>query len=152
MGKAIFNGRERRSYVRIDTELPVRFRIYGSDPGKIYSGKTQNVSQGGLCVAVVQDQDELIETLSSLEQLPTVEVELSLPDLYGEPNTPADWIASRLDWARKPNAGHPTLLMGLGFVYMHTEVRRQIYEFVLSHFLKNYHPQQRVRPPVYVTR
>jgi hypothetical protein len=29
MRKTIFKGRERRCYVRVDTELPMRFRIYG---------------------------------------------------------------------------------------------------------------------------
>jgi len=152
MRKAIFKSRERRSYVRVDTELPMRFRIYGQASDKIYPGVTRNISQGGLCAEVSQDQDELIETVYSLEQSPTVEVALSLPQLHGEPDIQLDWIISRLDWAKRPDIKNPALLLGMGFVDMHAEVRRQIYEYVLSQFLKNYHPQERVRPPVYVTR
>ena len=147
MSKSIFNGRERRGYVRIDTQLPVRFRIYSLFSGKIFLGETKNVSQSGLCVEASQDQDELIETLSSLEPLPTIEVALSLPDLHGEPTIQVDWITGRLDWAKKPNAKDPTLLIGVGFVDMEKKVRRQLHEFVVGQFLKRYHPQQRVRPP-----
>lgn len=34
MRKAIFKSRDGRSYVRIDKELPVRFRIYGQASAK----------------------------------------------------------------------------------------------------------------------
>ena len=34
MRKSILKGRERRSYIRVDTELPVNFRIYGQTSGK----------------------------------------------------------------------------------------------------------------------
>lgn len=152
MRKSIFKGRERRSYVRVDAELPVRFRISGQASDKIYCGVTHNVSQGGLCAEVSRNQDELIETVSGLDQWPTVEVALSLPQPHGEPDIQLDWITSRLDWAKRPDIKNPTLLLGLGFADMHAEVRRQIYEYVLSQFLKNYHPQTRVTPPVYVTR
>lgn len=152
MRKAIFNSMERRSYVRVDTELPVRFKINGQALDKIYPGVTRNISQGGLCAEVSRDQDELIETVSILDQWPTVEVALSLPQPHGEPDIQLDWITSRLDWAERPDIKNPSLLLGVGFADMHAGVRRQIYEYVLSQFLKNYHPQTRVRPPVYVTR
>ncbi len=141
MSKKFFSGRERRSYVRIDTEVPVRFRICGIDSGKIYPGTTKNISHGGLCVEVLQDQDELIETLSSFEQWPTIDVAPLLPDPHGEQATQADWITSRLDWAKKPNAKDSALLMGMGFVDMDEKVRRQVYEFIVGQFLKHYSPE-----------
>ena len=152
MSRVIFNGRERRSYVRVDALLPVRFRLCGLVSAKIYSRATKNVSQGGLCLEVLQNQDELIETVSSMGRWPSVELELSLPDNQGEPSIHLDWIASRLDWAEKPGAKNPALFMGMGFVDMHEEVRGLIYEFVLDHFLKRYQPELRARPPVYAFR
>ena len=141
MSKSIFNGRERRGYVRIDTQLPVRFRIYSLFSGKIFLGETKNVSQSGLCVEASQDQDELIETLSSCEEWPTVDVAPLLPDPHGDQATSADWITSRLDWAKKPNAQDPALLMGMGFCDMDEEVRKQIFEFIVGQFLKHYDPE-----------
>ena len=152
MSRTIYNGREKRSYVRIDTELPARFRIYGMDSAKHYSGTTKNISQGGLCLEIVQDQNELIETLFKHQQWPSVDVELSLPDRQGEPSIKVDWIAGRLDWAQKPSGKDPALLIGMGFVDMREEARRLIYEFVLNQFLKRYQPELRVRPPVYAVR
>ncbi len=152
MSRTIYNGRERRSYVRIDTDLPTRLRIYGMDSTKSYSGTTRNISQGGLCLEILQDQDELVETLFIQKQWPSVEVELLLPDRQGEPTIQVDWIAGRLDWAQKPSAKAPALLVGMGFVDMHKEARQLIYEFVLNQFLKRYQPELRKRPPVYVAR
>ena len=152
MSRTIYNGRERRSYVRIDTDLPTRLRIYGMDSAKSYSGTTRNISQGELCLEILQDQDELVETLFIQKQWPSVEVELLLPDRQGKPTIQVDWIAGRLDWAQKPTNNDPALLIGMGFVDVHEEARRLIYEFVLSQFLKRYQPELRVRPPLYAVR
>jgi c-di-GMP-binding flagellar brake protein YcgR len=152
MHKAIFNGKERRSYVRVDAELPVRFRINDHSPGKIYTGATKNISQGGLCVEVVRQQNELIEALSSIKQQPSFEVQLALPDRNGEPDHAVDWIAGRLDWAEKPTDKNPVFRMGLGFVDLEEEVRRKLYDFVLGAFIKCYQPGLRARPPLYAVR
>jgi hypothetical protein len=128
MSKDIFNGRERRSYVRIDTEVPVRFKISWMNSGKIYSATTKNISHGGICLEVLQDQDELVETLASPPEWPTIEVAPLLPDVPAEYATKAPWITSRLNWAQKPTAKYPSLLIGLDFVKMVAEARKQIYE------------------------
>jgi hypothetical protein len=152
MRKAIFNGRERRSYVRVDRELPIRYRIKGHPSGQIYTGATKNISQGGLCVEIIRHQDELIETLSSIKKQPFLEVELTLPGRNGQPGPQTDWITGRVDWLRNPTAKNPVSLIGLGFVDLHEEVRRKIYDFVLGVYLKGYQPELRVRPPVYAVR
>ena len=152
MRKAIFNGRERRSYVRVDRELPIRFRINGHPPDKIYTGVTKNISQGGLCVEIIRHQDELIETLSSIKKQPCLEVELTLPGPNGKPGPQTGWITGRLDWLRKPAAQNPVFLIGLSFLDLHEEVRRKIYDFVLGAFLKRYQLELRARSPVYAVR
>ena len=104
MGKDISDGGERRNYVRIDTEVPVRFKISWLNSGKIYSGTTKNISHGGICLEVLQDQDELVESLSSAPEWPTMEIAPLLPDLPADYDPGAPWITSRLDWVKKPSA------------------------------------------------
>lgn len=152
MSRMIFNGRERRSYVRVDIELPARFRICGMDSAKNYNGTIKNISQGGLCLQILQSQEELMEVLFKNKQWPSIEVEFTLPDRRGEPSIQVDWIGGRLDWVQKPSVKDPTLLIGMGFVDIHREARRVIYEFVLNQFLKHYQPEMRKRPPVYAVR
>jgi len=138
MGKDISDGRERRNYVRIDTEVPVRFKISWLNSGKIYSGTTKNISHGGICLEVLQDQDELVESLSLAPEWPTMEIAPLLPDLPADYDTEAPWITSRLDWVKKPSAKDPALLIGMDFVEMADEVRKQIYDFVVGQFISNY--------------
>jgi hypothetical protein len=46
MTPGLFNGKERRGYVRLETSLPIRIKISGKDMGKIYSATTKNISHG----------------------------------------------------------------------------------------------------------
>jgi c-di-GMP-binding flagellar brake protein YcgR len=138
MSKDIFSGRERRKYVRINTAVPVRFKISEIDSEKVYSATTKNISHGGLCLDVSQDKNELVETLSSLPQEPTIEIAPLLPDWPDTYTAEAAWITSTLDWAKRPCANEPSLLMGMNFVEMADSLRRQIYDFIVSEFLHNY--------------
>jgi c-di-GMP-binding flagellar brake protein YcgR len=138
MSRDISNGRERRNYVRIETAVPVRFKISWISSGKIYSATTRNISHGGICLEVLQDLDELVETFSSPPQWPTMEVAPLLPDLPAEYVTEAHWITSRLDWVKKPSTQDPVLLFGLDFVEMADSVRKQIYDFAVGQFIRNY--------------
>jgi c-di-GMP-binding flagellar brake protein YcgR len=138
MSEDISGGRERRKYIRIDTEVPVRFKISWLNSGKIYSAITKNISHGGICLEVLQDQNELVESLSSAPEWPTMEIAPLLPDLSADNDTEAPWITSRLDWVQKPSAKNPALLIGMGFVEMADEVRKQIYDFVVGQFIGNY--------------
>ena len=138
MSEDIFVDSDRRNYVRIETEMPVRFKIPGIESDKIYSATTKNISHGGICLEVIQDKDELVETLSSLPQWPTIEVAPLLPDLPEAYSAEAAWITSRLDWAQRHSAKDPDLLIGMNFVEMADGVRKQLYDFILGEFLRNY--------------
>ena len=138
MGKDIFNGRERRNFLRIDTEVPVRFKISWLNSGKIYSAITKNISHGGICLEVVQDQDELVKTLASSPEWQILEVAPLLPDSSREQAGEYQWITSRLNWAQKPNNNDLSLHIGLDFVDMADEIRKRIYDFIVGQFLSNY--------------
>jgi len=138
MSKEIFNGSERRNYVRINSEVPVRFKFCGRDSAKIYAAITKNISHGGMCLEVSQDKDELVAALSSLPQGPIVEVAPTLPDSQDGAVADSAWITSRLDWAKKPGTNESALLMGMNFIEMADSLRQKIYDFVVSEFLRNY--------------
>ena len=138
MSKDNFNSGERRKFVRIDTGVPVRFKISWTNTGKIYSAATRNISQGGVCLEIVKDQDELVETLASLPEWPTIEVSPLLPDFSTECTAEAAWITSRVNWIQKPTGKNPSLQIGLDFVEMADDVRKQIYDFILGKFVQNY--------------
>jgi c-di-GMP-binding flagellar brake protein YcgR len=138
MGKEISKGMERRNYLRIDTEVPVRFKISWANSGKVYSAITKNISHSGICLEILHDQDELIEKLKSPPEWPTLEVAPSLPDVSDTHGAEDAWIISRLNWTQKPTAGNLSLRIGLDFVEMADEIRKKIYNFVVGQFLSNY--------------
>ena len=137
MSKKKINGRERRSYVRLETELPVKFRISG-EYDKIYSAITKNISHGGICLEVSQRQDELFEWLSSADSWPIMEVAPVLPNLNNAHLHQPAWITSRLEWAKMPSAKRPSLLMGMNFVEIAEATRKHIFDYIVSEFLKHY--------------
>jgi hypothetical protein len=79
MTRKLFNGSERRAYVRLETSLPVRFKISGKEMSKIYTAVTKNISHGGLCLEVHQDKEELIDNPITPRKRPQ-----SLPGLAAE--------------------------------------------------------------------
>jgi hypothetical protein len=138
MAKDDFKATERRNYVRIDTEVPVRFKISWINPGKVYSATTKNISHGGICLQVLHEQDELVETLASPPEWPTIEVAPLLPYNYPKQISATAWITSRLNWIERPTADDPSLRIGLDFVDMAGEVRKQIFDLIVGQFIKNY--------------
>ena len=99
---------------------------------------TKNISHGGICLEVSQDKDELVEALSSLPQSQTIEVAPSLPDLPDAVADDSAWITSSLDWTQKPGTKDSALLMGMNFIDMADSLRKQIYDFIVGEFLRNY--------------
>ena len=138
MGRKIIHRKDRRSYVRLETELPVRFKICSGQSDKIYSATTRNISHSGICLNVHQDQAELFDKLSAMEDWPTVEV---APQFVNDPPVPASepvWIISRLGWVQKPTVKHPALLMGLDFIDMPDNLRRHFHDCIVGEFLRYY--------------
>ena len=133
-----FNGRERRAYVRLETSLAVRFKISGQAMNKIYEATTKNMSQGGLCLEVHQDKEELIEKLSADDPKLGIDLDTLIPkpDVAGS-ETPV-WVDSRVDWMQKPNRKNPALLMGLSFEDLTQESRSQIHSYIVGEFVRRY--------------
>jgi len=138
MTQELFSGIERRAYVRLETSVPIRFKISGKEMGKIYAGTAKNMSHGGLCLEVHQDKEELLKKLSAAE----IKLGIDLETLIAKPGlTGSDkpvWVYSKVDWMRRPNPKNPTLLMGLRFENLAPEAHRQIHSYIVDEFIRRY--------------
>ena len=134
----LFNGKERRAYVRLEGSLAVRFKIFTKQMSKTYTATTKNISQGGLCLEIQQDTEELLENLSATDH----KIGIDLDALIPRPNTAASakpaWINSRVDWTRKPTPKNPAMMMGLEFEGVTDEARKRIHDYIVEEFVKRY--------------
>jgi len=133
-----FNGKERRTYVRLEAALPVRFTISGKEMGKIYTATTKNLSHGGLCLEVHQDKEEIIDKLSADRPELGIDIDAMIPGQAPAAPAKPTWVNSRVDWTRKPKSKDPVLLMGLEFENLTQEARRKIHDYLVGEFVKRY--------------
>ena len=138
MTRELFNGRERRAYVRLETSLPVRFKISGKGMSKIYTAITKNISHGGLCLEVHQDNEELMDKLSADCPKLGIDLDALIPDQDPADSLKPVWVNSRVDWTRKPKSKDPVLLMGLAFENITQEARKKIHDYLVGEFIKRY--------------
>ncbi len=138
MTRDLFNGRERRAYIRLETALPVRFKISGKETRKIYTARTKNISHGGLCVEVHQDKEDIIDKLSADATKLGIDLDTLIPDQKEVVSAKPIWVNSRVDWARKPGPKDPALLMGLEFEDLTQAARKKIHDYLVGEFLKRY--------------
>lgn len=133
-----FDGSERRAYVRLERSLPVQFKISIEKMNKTYTATTKNISQGGLCLEIYQDTQELIENLPAAGTKIGINLDTMLPRLPAAASKSPEWISSRLDWARKPTAKNPAMLIGLEFEGVTEDTRKRIHDYIVEEFVKNY--------------
>ncbi len=138
MALSSFDGKERRAYVRLESSLPVKFKIFTEQKGKTFTATTKNISRGGLCLEIRQDTQELLKNLSSTEP----KISINLDTLIPPPNTAASaksaWISSRVDWARKPTAKNPVMMIGLEFEGVTDDARKRIHDYIVEEIVKRY--------------
>ena len=133
-----FNGKERRAYVRLESSLPVKFKISAEQKRKTYTATTKNISRGGLCLEIDHNIQQLLENLSDTD----LKISIDLDTLIPQPKTAApakpDWISSRVDWALKPTAKNPAMLLGLEFEGVTDAARQRIHGYIVEEFVKRY--------------
>lgn len=140
MTSDVFDGRERRAYIRLETALLVRFKISGVETRKIYTARTKNISHGGLCLQVQQDKEDIIDKLSADAPKLGIDLDTLIPDEKEIVSAKPIWINGRVDWARKPNPKDPALLMGVEFENLTQVARKKIHDYLVGEFLKRYEP------------
>ena len=138
MGVETFDGRERRAYVRLDQSLPVRFKISTEKINKTYTATTKNISQGGICLEIHRDTEELIENLSAAGSKIGIDLDTMLPRPPAVASQTPEWVNSRVDWTRKPTDKDPAMLIGLEFEGVTDEARKRIHDYIVKEFVKNY--------------
>jgi c-di-GMP-binding flagellar brake protein YcgR len=131
-----FNGKERRAYVRLQSSLPVKFKISAEHKSKTYTATTKNISRGGLCLEIDHPIQQLFENLSGTDLKISIDLDTLIPKTAASAK-PA-WISSRVDWARKPTAKNPAMLLGLEFEGISDEARKRIHGYIVEEFVKRY--------------
>jgi len=75
-------GVERRKYIRLDTVLPVQFRLESPDRSQIFSpwmqGFTNSIGRGGICLAVNNLSAELFQLIQEKKAKLSIETEVPL--------------------------------------------------------------------------
>ena len=133
-----FGSKARRAYARLERSLPVRFKISTEKMNKTYTATTKNISQGGICIEIHQDTQELIENLSTADSKIGIDLDTMLPRAPAADSTTPAWINSRVNWARKPTAKDPAMLIGLEFEGITDDARKRIHNYIVEEFVKNY--------------
>lgn len=133
-----FNGKERRAYVRLHRSLPVRFKILAEQTSKTYTATTKNISQGGLCLEIYQDTPELRENLCGSGPKISIDLDTLIPQPSTAASVKSAWISSRVDWARKPTAKNPAMLIGIEFEGVTEDARKRIHEYIVEEMVKRY--------------
>ena len=82
-----FSGKERRAYARLERSLPVRFKIFANQTSKTYTATTKNISQGGLCLEIYQDTQELIENLAAADSKIGIDLDTLIPQPHKAAST-----------------------------------------------------------------
>ena len=138
MASHSFNGKERRAYVRLQRSLPVRFKISAQQKSKTYTATTKNISRGGLCLEIYQDTPELRENLSGGRPKISIDLDTLIPRPDTAASVKSAWISSRVDWARKPTAKNPAMMIGIEFESATDEARKRIHEYIVKEMVKRY--------------
>jgi hypothetical protein len=133
-----FSGKERRAYVRLERSLPVRIKIFADQMSNTYTATTKNISQGGLCLEIYQDTQQLIENLATADFKVGIDLDTLIPQPQTTASTTPAWINSRVDWSRKPTAKNPAMLIGLEFEGLTDEAHKRIHGYIVEEFVKRY--------------
>lgn len=132
-----FNGSERRAYVRLKKSLSVRLKVSGNPSSKTFMATTKNISQGGICLEI-QQQEALLEALASANHQIGIDLNTLISQHNPADSDRSDWISGRVDWTCELDQDHQTLLVGLEFEDITEEARQRIREYLVDQFLQKY--------------
>ena len=119
---------EKRKFVRVDSELSVRYRFLSSDPafteGNTYEGRTDNIGGGGLLLTGQVPSVEWITEL--LMEKVLLALTIDLPEVE-----PVRAIA-RVAWLEAIDQNTEVCQLGLMFKEITAENRDRILELVIG--------------------
>ena len=133
-----FNGKEQRAYVRLNNSLEVRLRFSEDKQDKTYTATAINISHGGLCIEVPENQKELIDKLCATKENSNIIIETPTLNDTVELLTKPAWTNCRLHWTQRPTNKNPVFLAGLAFNNLTEDTRKQIHDYLVEEFVKYY--------------
>ena len=133
-----FSGTERRAYVRLEKSLPVRLKITGNPTSQTFTLTTKNISQGGICLEIQQQQEALLSALSAANHSIGIDLNTLIPQHHnGAPGRP-HWVRGRVDWTCELDDADRPLQVGLEFEDLTEEARKRIRDYLVDQFLRRY--------------
>lgn len=133
-----FNGSERRAYVRLEKSRPVRLKVTGNPTSKTFTATTKNISQGGICLEIHQNNEALHEALFSESHKIGIDINTLIPKPNYAVSDRSHWISARADWTCELDQAHQKLLVGLEFEDLSEEARKRIRDYLVEQFLQKY--------------
>ncbi|MFH1823793.1 MAG: PilZ domain-containing protein [Candidatus Firestonebacteria bacterium] len=134
-----FNGIEHRRYIRLNKEVPLKFKVLSDDKANILTNwieaKTQNISLGGMCINVIDLSDEIKSMLLSGKHFVEIEMDLTT-DGKVKINAQSTYIKviGRVKWDHNSEIYE----MGIQFLDTPLEVMDKIKEFITQKYLDKY--------------
>ena len=104
-----------RRHLRIEIELPVKFRVEGDPSRRTYEGVTKNISRGGSCITIRKEWEDLLDHFRNAMPKVMVEICLSEDGTPAGPEEKTDWIPSRVGWFLTPGEEETPVLIGASF-------------------------------------
>ena len=122
------NGSERRQYVRVKVELPVRYKFFSQEDDlehkEEFEGKTRNISAGGmLLIAHIPNMDWIT---SLLRQKMYLGVRMELPE-----REPVKALA-RVAWVGAMDEESRTCALGLSFKEITKPDQDKLFGYVIA--------------------
>ncbi len=124
-----YSGEERRNYLRLDSVYPVQFRLLSLD-GKRYlsewlQGFTNNVSKGGICLAINNFNPELARLIKEKQAKLFLDIEIPLARKPVAAQGNVVWVKDTVD---EPNK----YLMGLSYEVIDQDENKRIVRYALT--------------------
>ncbi len=119
-------GPERRQYIRLDSVFPVQFRIQSLDGGNDLSdwlqGFTNNISKGGICLAVNNLKPELAELIKDRQAKLSLDIQMPLTAAPVPASAKVAWVK---DVTGQPNK----YLIGLSYENIAGSVNKRMIHY-----------------------
>ena len=122
-------GAGRRQYIRLDSVFPVQFRILSLDGQKVLSdwlqGFTNNISKGGICLAVNNLKPELAKVIKDRQVKLSLDIEMPL----AAAGVPA---SARVAWVKDITGQPNKYLIGLSYEEIASLANSRIMRYAMA--------------------
>lgn len=141
--KELFDGHERRRFVRLKEPVPVKFKVLNKDNPESISDwiecYTHNISRGGLCIEITSVGEELKKAVTNKSSLFKLEITLSLR--LEEKKVIVEGSVYYIKVLGEPVWNHfkkETLEVGIKFTGINSEDEDLISNFIVEKYLEKY--------------